>query len=626
MSRFVMPLQSAFGQRVVPFDGAKLFFFATGTSNPKDTFSVEALTPGFENTNPVIANADGRFPDIFLESGKYKVQLKDKNDVQEWEEDPVVGIVDADVINYLQGDTGSVIRTVESRLQDFVSAKDFGVKGDGATDDSTNIQAALTATTGGKLFFPAGTYIFDAEVAGVSNITICGAGVDATIFQAKTTIGQNNLLAFATKENVTISDITFDMRNDAITPILTSAFKENALFFLSCTKIVIEHCKFRRSIKRDIQFNATVSDETQDVYIRNNEFLNGSQGAINSARFGRNVHVYENTLTNTVDSSVGTITFEKPISLSGQIAGHIHHNEVLQTNGEGGSVIVEFQDRQSENIRIHNNDCRGQNAGNNIKVGGAIDVQVYSNTCVDALNNNIRFEGCTDFDAYNNWCEDAGDAAIRGVQDVAPTTRDVERGRIYKNTIKNANKNANTLGAPDPVGGADGKSFGIFVDGTTADDIKINSNIFIDDGDTFNGILINGTDYEIMWNDFDKLNANRIPIDNHFAPSGTYWKILDNRGAQTTNSGKDTILNTASSVVVSTDILAQFDPRFVAFPDGPLSGTAIYLSGTASTAPDVGVNPRTSAHAIVAATADIDFNWSVDNSEVARGIFAKTVR
>ncbi len=87
MSRFVMPLQSAFGQRVVPFDGAKLFFFDTGTSTPKDTFSDAALaTP---NANPVVADADGRFPDIFLGGGIYKAQLKDKNNVQKWEEDPV---------------------------------------------------------------------------------------------------------------------------------------------------------------------------------------------------------------------------------------------------------------------------------------------------------------------------------------------------------------------------------------------------------------------------------------------------------------------------------------------------------------------------------------------------------
>ncbi len=86
MSRFVMPLQSSFAQNVSPFDGSKLFFFSTGTSTPKDTFSDSALT--IPNANPVIADANGLFPKIFL-NGTYKVRLLDKNNFQIWEEDPV---------------------------------------------------------------------------------------------------------------------------------------------------------------------------------------------------------------------------------------------------------------------------------------------------------------------------------------------------------------------------------------------------------------------------------------------------------------------------------------------------------------------------------------------------------
>ena len=37
--------------------GAELNFYTTGTLNRKDTFSVEALTVGFENANPVICDA-----------------------------------------------------------------------------------------------------------------------------------------------------------------------------------------------------------------------------------------------------------------------------------------------------------------------------------------------------------------------------------------------------------------------------------------------------------------------------------------------------------------------------------------------------------------------------------------
>lgn len=84
-SRFVLPFSDV-GQGILPSDGAKLFFFATGTSTPKDTFSDAAGT--VPNANPVIADASGVFGDIFI-SGSYKAQLKDKNDVLIWEADPV---------------------------------------------------------------------------------------------------------------------------------------------------------------------------------------------------------------------------------------------------------------------------------------------------------------------------------------------------------------------------------------------------------------------------------------------------------------------------------------------------------------------------------------------------------
>ena len=92
LSRFVLPFADV-GKGISPSSGAKLFFYATGTSTPASTFS--DLAGSIPNANPVIADANGLFSDIFL-SGTYKVILKDKNDVQIWETDSVNTDTDTD--------------------------------------------------------------------------------------------------------------------------------------------------------------------------------------------------------------------------------------------------------------------------------------------------------------------------------------------------------------------------------------------------------------------------------------------------------------------------------------------------------------------------------------------------
>lgn len=99
-SRFILPFADV-GSGLAPSSGAQLFFFATGTVTPKDTFSDLAAT--IPNANPVIANAVGVFPDIFI-TGTYKVVLKDKNSVQKWEADPVDEMAVGNFINDLIND------------------------------------------------------------------------------------------------------------------------------------------------------------------------------------------------------------------------------------------------------------------------------------------------------------------------------------------------------------------------------------------------------------------------------------------------------------------------------------------------------------------------------------------
>lgn len=60
-------------------------------------------------------------------------------------------------VTFLQAGSGAVTRTVQSKLRDTVSVKDFGAVGDGVADDLTAINLAL-ASGAKSVYFPAGTY------------------------------------------------------------------------------------------------------------------------------------------------------------------------------------------------------------------------------------------------------------------------------------------------------------------------------------------------------------------------------------------------------------------------------------------------------------------------------------
>lgn len=66
--------------------------------------------------------------------------------------------------SYTSSETGAVERTVMAKISDFLSVKDFGALGDGATDDTAAFNLAIGAiTTSGSVIIPAGDYVVDID-------------------------------------------------------------------------------------------------------------------------------------------------------------------------------------------------------------------------------------------------------------------------------------------------------------------------------------------------------------------------------------------------------------------------------------------------------------------------------
>lgn len=92
----------------------------------------------------------------------------------------------------------------------FISVIDFGAVGDGVTNDTTAINAALASmTSGGTLFFPKGTYLASSITVPADNISIVGECREGTKLVA-TTGRTGHSIVVVDRSYVTISNLTID--------------------------------------------------------------------------------------------------------------------------------------------------------------------------------------------------------------------------------------------------------------------------------------------------------------------------------------------------------------------------------------------------------------------------------
>lgn len=177
-----------FDDNGVPLSGGLLYSYAAGTTSAAPTYtSASGLSA---NPNPIVLDAGGRVPnEVWLTTNtEYKFVLKDSDSVLIGTWDNIPGISNANTLatqlantsNIAQGDAligfkqtyalgvmpGAVGKTLNDKMQDLVSVKDFGAKGDGTTDDTAAIQAGidLACQYGGCVYLPAGTYKISAAL------------------------------------------------------------------------------------------------------------------------------------------------------------------------------------------------------------------------------------------------------------------------------------------------------------------------------------------------------------------------------------------------------------------------------------------------------------------------------
>ena len=87
-------------------------------------------------------------------------------------------------IAHIATGTSAVATTVQAKLRESVSVKDFGAVGDGVADDTAAVQAAINAlpAIGGSVAFSTGTYILGSSVViNKNNVSLVGQGSGSII-------------------------------------------------------------------------------------------------------------------------------------------------------------------------------------------------------------------------------------------------------------------------------------------------------------------------------------------------------------------------------------------------------------------------------------------------------------
>jgi len=195
------PIMQFFDLTGAPLVGGTLQTFAAGTSTPLATYTDSSGLVA--NPTTITLNTRGEAA-VWLGPVAYKMTLRDAAGVLIWTSD---NITTQDAINALnafetslanttsstQGSSlvgyvpasGPPGRTVQAKLQDTVSVKDFGAVGDGSTDDTTAFQNAIaycqssTPYGGRALYIPGGRYKITSSLT-ISKlfITIFGDGAN----------------------------------------------------------------------------------------------------------------------------------------------------------------------------------------------------------------------------------------------------------------------------------------------------------------------------------------------------------------------------------------------------------------------------------------------------------------
>jgi hypothetical protein len=207
--------------------GGKLYTYAAGTNTPLASYTDSSGL--IANTNPIILGVRGE-ANVWLNSNSYKFKLTTSDDVEIWTVDNISTaeqLVNAlktqlaapngsSLIGFIADDVTAVATTVQAKLRESVSVRDFGASPTATpAQNATAIQNALDfASDKYRVYIPGGEYIVSTTIRIPSNTYFYGDG-ESSIIKMVGTEGRDTTLVLTgerdnKRENIVLENMTLD--------------------------------------------------------------------------------------------------------------------------------------------------------------------------------------------------------------------------------------------------------------------------------------------------------------------------------------------------------------------------------------------------------------------------------
>lgn len=217
------------------------------------------------------------------------------------------------------------------------NVKTYGAAGDGAADDTAEIQAAIDAAevAGGVVYFPPGTYIVSATrtLAGTPGVILRGAGPSSIVKSSSSTMGS---IFEVTGSDVVIEQLTLD-------GAYTTGSHSGAFGLVKVTqgdRVTVRHCTLQNSRDAGVRTAGLTEDIAVEHCLFSNCFVGVVTGSTSDSQVPQRIKVTDCTFFNgwSDANETGAIKIQS-VSATTLSAGHIVSGNFIKNPGEMGIEI-----------------------------------------------------------------------------------------------------------------------------------------------------------------------------------------------------------------------------------------------------------------------------------------------